>query len=235
MYPHPKKSKSQRAPLCADLALQDVLKSVGIGRKLADTLTQLLNGHLVLVKVEAEQRLVLDVALLLKAERAGGAGIELLGHIGLGVEELLKQGRGDGQVVATGQLGDLTSVAERGTHDNGLVAELLVVVEDALDGLDTGVLGGGVLLLGVCLEPVEDTTNEGGDEEGTGLGGGDGLGQREEQGQVGVNSVVALQDLGGLDTLPCGGNLDQNTLLGNSLLLVELSEKMWLALFVLKW
>lgn len=77
----------------------------------------------------------------------------------------------------------------------------------------------------MCLEPVKDTTDKGGDEEGTGLGGGDSLRQREEQGQVGVNSVVALQDLGGLDTLPCGGDLDQNTLLGDTLLLVKLDEE----------
>lgn len=81
------------------------------------------------------------------------------------------------------------------------------------------------------LEPVKDTTNEGGDKEGAGLCGGDGLGQGEEQGQVGVDAVVALQDLGGLDALPCGGDLDQNALLGDTLLLVELKdEEIWLAL-----
>lgn len=34
--------------------------------------------------------------------------------------------------------------------------------------------------------------------------------------------MVALQDLGGLDTLPCRGDLDQDTVLGDTLCLVEL-------------
>jgi hypothetical protein len=129
----------------------------------------------------------------------------------------------DGEVVAASKLSDLANVAERGTHDNGVVAKLLVVVEDGLDGGDTGVLLLGVLLLGRGLEPVKDTANEGRDEVGTGLSGTDSLGQREHEGQVGVDAMVALEDLGGLDTLPGGGDLDQDTLLADALLLVELN------------
>jgi hypothetical protein len=128
----------------------------------------------------------------------------------------------DGEVIAASELGDLADVAERGTHDNGLVAELLVVVEDALDALHTGVLLLLVLLLVSGLEPVEDAADEGGDKEGTGLGSGDGLDEGEHEGQVAVDAVVALEDLGSLDTLPCGGNLDQDTVLADTLLLVEL-------------
>lgn len=76
------------------------------------------------------------------------------------------------------------------------------------------------------LEPVEDTADEGGDEVGVGLGGTDGLGQGEHEGQVAVDAVVTLEDLGGLDTLPGGGDLDQDTVLGDALLLVELYK--WL-------
>lgn len=77
----------------------------------------------------------------------------------------------------------------------------------------------------MCLEPVEDAADEGGDEEGTSLGSSDSLRQREEQGQVGVNAVVALQDLSRLDALPCGGDLDQDALLGDALLLVKLGGR----------
>lgn len=129
---------------------------------------------------------------------------------------------GDGQVVTASKLSDLTDVAERGTHDDGLVAKLLVVVEDGLDGRHTRVGLLGVLLLGSGLVPVEDTADKGGDEEGVGLGGGDGLGEREHESQVAVDLVVALENLGGLDTLPGGGNLDQDAVLGDALLLVEL-------------
>ena len=86
----------------------------------------------------------------------------------------------DGQVVNTGKLSDLTDVSERSAHDDGLVAELLVVVEDVLDGLDTGVLLLGVVLLVGGLVPVKDTADEGGDEVSTGLGGSDGLDRGEQ-------------------------------------------------------
>ena len=91
-----------------------------------------------------------------------------------------------------------------------------------LDGLDTGVLLGGVVALVGGLVPVEDTANEGRDEEGTGLSGSNGLDQREHEGQVAVDAVLELQDVGGLDTLVGGGNLDQDAVLGDTLLLVEL-------------
>lgn len=51
----------------------------------------------------------------------------------------------------------MTYVAERSTHDDGLVAVLLVVVEDLLDGLDTRVLVANVCRSGlVLLVPVKD-------------------------------------------------------------------------------
>lgn len=129
---------------------------------------------------------------------------------------------GDGKVIAAGQLGDLADATERGTHDDGLVVVLLVVVEDGLDAGHSGVLLLGVLLLVRGLEPIQDAADEGGDEEGVGLGGGDGLRQREHEGQVAVDAVLTLEDLGGLDTLPCRGDLDQNAVLGDTDRLVEL-------------
>lgn len=81
------------------------------------------------------------------------------------------------------------------------------------------------------LVPVENTADEGGDEVGTGLSGGDSLGDGEHQGQVGVDAVVALKDLGGLDTLPGGGDLDQDAVLGDALGLVQLG---WLLAKLLK-
>lgn len=68
---------------------------------------------------------------------------------------------GNGEVVAASKLSDLANVTERGTHDNGVVAKLLVVVEDGLDTLDTRVLLLGVVLLVVGLVPVKDTADEG--------------------------------------------------------------------------
>jgi hypothetical protein len=130
----------------------------------------------------------------------------------------------NGQVVAASELGNLADAAERCAHDNGLVAVLLVVVEDLLDALDTGVLLLGVLLLGRGLVPVQDTANEGRDEESTGLGGSDGLDLGEHEGQVAVDTVLGLKDLSGLDSLPCGRKLDENALLADANLFVEVDD-----------
>lgn len=101
---------------------------------------------------------------------------------------------------------------------------LLVVVENGLDRLDTRVLFLLVLLLCSCLEPVEDAADEGGNEESTGLGGGNGLYLGEEESQVAVDLVLLLEDLHGLDTLVGGGNLDEDAGLVNAQLLVELRD-----------
>lgn len=131
---------------------------------------------------------------------------------------------GDSEVVAASELSDLTDVSEGSTHDDGLVAELLVVVVDLDDGLDTGVLLLLVLLLVVGLVPVKDTANEGRDEESTGLSSSDGLDRREHQSQVGVDVVLGLQDVSSFDTLVGRGNLDEDAVLGDTGLLVELLQ-----------
>lgn len=233
---------SKRLYLSLDLLLQQLLQGDGVSRELGDTLTQLLDRHLVLVEVEAEERLVVQVAALGDVQVGSTSRVKLLGDRVLGVVQLLQEvglevsvslpiqiyadmargTYGDGQVVDTGKLGDLTGVTERSTHDDGLVAVLLVVVVDVLNGLDTGVLRGGVVLLRGVLVPVEDTADEGGDEEGTGLGGGDGLDDGEHEGQVAVDAVLRLQDVRSLDTLPGRGDLDQDTVLGDANGLVEL-------------
>lgn len=77
--------------LCLDLGLDDALEGLGVGSELGDTLAELLDGHLLLVEVEAEEGLVVDVGLLLDVEGGGLGGVELLGDGSVGVEELLKQ------------------------------------------------------------------------------------------------------------------------------------------------
>jgi hypothetical protein len=205
-----------------DLLAEDVLEGDGVGSELADALGELVDGHGVLVEVEAEEGLVLEVALLLDVELGDVLSLELLRNLVGAVVKLLEEVGGDGEVVAASELGDLADVAERGAHDDGLVVVLLVVVEDLNDGLDTGVVGSVVLLLGVGLVPVEDTADEGRDEVGTGLGGGNGLGKGEHEGQVAVDAVLGLELVGGSDALPGGSELDENALLVNTGLLVEL-------------
>lgn len=131
---------------------------------------------------------------------------------------------GNGEIVAAGELGDFADAAEGGAHDNGVVAVLLVVVEDGLDALDTGILLGRVLLLGGGLVPVEDATDKGRDEEDAGLGAGNGLDLGEKEGQVAVDLVLGLEDVGGLDALVGRGNLDEDTALVDAEILVELRD-----------
>ena len=129
------------------------------------------------------------------------------------------------QVIAARQLRDLTQVAEARTHDDGLVAVLLVVIEDGLYALDTRIFvrSKGAATFG-SLVPVHDTADEGGDQEGSRLGCGDGLGQREHERQVAVDAVLALQVVGGFDTLPRRRDLDEYALLANPNGLVELER-----------
>lgn len=86
-----KRQKSSLPPLSLNLLSQNVLERLGVSGELGDTLAQLLDGHLLLVEVESEVGLTVDVCLLLDVERVGVGRIELLGHLILGVVQLLEQ------------------------------------------------------------------------------------------------------------------------------------------------
>lgn len=210
--------------LSLDLLLQQVLQRHRIRRKLRDTLAQLLRRHGILVQQEPEQRLVVEVRHLGDVQLGRVLAGQLLGHRRRRVVHFLQQVRRDGQVVASRQLSNLSRVTERRTHDDRLVAVLLVVVEDVLHRLHTGVLLSAVLLLVRRLVPVKDTAHERRDQECAGLSTRDGLHRREHQGQVAVDLVLVLQDVRRLDTFPGGGDLDQDTVPGDTLRLVELQN-----------
>jgi hypothetical protein len=74
-----------------DLLLDEVLERLRISSELADALAQLLHCHLVFVKVEAEEGLVVDVALLLDIKLGRALGLELLRHGVGGALQLLKK------------------------------------------------------------------------------------------------------------------------------------------------
>lgn len=84
-------TSDQSPNLCLDLLLQDVLEGDGVSGELGDTLTELLDGHGLLVEVEAEESLVVDVGLLGDVEAGGVGGVELLGDGGGGVVEVLEE------------------------------------------------------------------------------------------------------------------------------------------------
>ena len=116
----------------------------------------------------------------------------------------------------------MTYVAERGAHDDGVVAVLFVVVEDLLHGLHTRVFFALVARARlVLLVPVENAADEGRDEGDTSLCAGDGLSEAEEEGEVAVDAILLLELARGLDTLPSRSNLDQDALLLDTDALVE--------------
>ena len=158
----------------------------------------------------------------------GGGFVEHLGHRGGVLGELVEEVRGDGQEVATAEGLDLAAVTEGGAHDFGLDAVTLVVGEDATDGLDArvvGARGGGFVPVGALglLVPVVDAADERRDQLDLGVGAGDGLGEREEEGQIAADAFL-FELGGGLDAFPGGGHLDEDALLGDAGGLIESDE-----------
>ena len=99
---------------------------------------------------------------------------------------------------------------------------LLVVVEDLLNGLDSRVsLTRVILVLVVSLVPVQDSTNEGGDQGDLGLSTSDGLAETEQEGKVAVDVLLLLEVSSGLDTSVGRSNLDKNSVLVDTDGLVE--------------
>ncbi len=130
----------------------------------------------------------------------------------------------DSQVITSSQLSDFPQVSEASAHDDGLVAVFLVVVEDLLHALDAWVLLWAIILFVGCFVPVEDAANEGRDEEAAGFSGGNGLRKGEHESQVAVDAMLGLQHLGGFDTFPCRGELDENAGLVDTNGFVELGK-----------
>lgn len=128
----------------------------------------------------------------------------------------------DGQIIAASKLGDLALVSETCSHDDGLVTIFLVVVEDGLHAAHTWIFLGRVVFLHGGLIPVENSANERRDEVGTSFCGRDGLRERKHEGQVTVDSMLALQGLCRLDAFPCRGELDQDSFLLDANRFIEL-------------
>jgi hypothetical protein len=194
---------------------------------------------LVLVKVEAEQGFILEVLFLGNVEGGSAGSIKLFGN-GIGrVEQVLKEvwllkvsffylklliiwTCRDCEIVDASQFSNLPNATEAGSHDNSLVSKLLVIVENVLHTLHAWVFTGRVSLAGAGLVPIENTANEWRNEECTGFSTSDGLDKREHEGEIAVDTMFGLKDLGGLDALVCRGNLDEHAVLGDANLLVEL-------------
>lgn len=77
----------------------------------------------------------------------------------------MRERRPDSKQVTASESLNLVGVSERGSHDDGLVVKLLVVVVDLSNALHAGVLQWGEgFLICVLHVPVVDSSHEGRDE-----------------------------------------------------------------------
>lgn len=121
----PLKTKTKNC-LSLELLDQHLLQTSAVLGETSDTLVELVKRHNIFEKGPSELGLVVEVGSLGDG-LASGRSVELLGEVVLRLVELIEELGGDGEEVATGKSGNFASVSERSTHDDGLVAVLLVV------------------------------------------------------------------------------------------------------------
>jgi hypothetical protein len=68
------------------------------------------------------------------------------------------------------------------------------------------------------------TANEGRNQSDTGLSASNSLSEAKEEGEVAMDTVVALKLAGSLNTLPCGCDFDQDSFLLDTNRLVKSNE-----------
>lgn len=101
---------------------------------------------------------------------------------------------------------------------------LLVVVEDFLDTDNTGILVAFVRLPGSLLVPVKNTADERRYQGDTSFSTSYSLTKSEQQSEVAVNFLIALELARSLNTLPRRCDLNQNTFLVDAEGLVQSNE-----------
>src|SRR5215469_963593 len=205
-----------------NLGERKLFQVLGVAIKLPDALSQFLCRHRVFVVHPAECLLIQVEAFFLAAFR--DCRIELTIQRSLGLLELVKEVWADGEQVASGQADNLVHIPEAGAHHLGLVAVFLVVVVDARDGRNAGILVCRNLRTALLfLIPVVDAADERRDQRNPSLGACDGLGEAEQKCEVAVNAFL-LQYFGRPDALPRTGDLDQDPFTRYALFLVQRNE-----------
>jgi hypothetical protein len=120
----------------------------------------------------------------------------------------LQERRGDGQLVTSSKTKNLILIAERCSHDDGGVRELLEVAVDCSNRDHARVLSASEGLACLCLVPIHDPADKGGDESDVSLSTGDSLDKREQQSQIAMNSFF-FKNLTSSDALVGGGDLKE--------------------------
>src|SRR5208283_2911766 len=119
-----------------------------------------------------------------------------------GLLQLVEKVWTNGQQICSRQADDLIHIPKTCPHHLGLVAVFLVVVVDAGDGRNAGILVRGNLRAAMLfLVPIVNTTDERRNQRYPGFGARYGLGEAEEQRQIAVDAFL-LKKLSCLNTLP---------------------------------
>src|SRR5436190_3576515 len=186
-----------------------LLQLARVGVKLAYPFAQLFGVHRVFVMHPTECLLV--EMNLGHSRRESAFHAQAARDLALGLFHLLQEVGADREQVAAGEADDLVHLAKTGPHDLGLVTELLEVVVNPGDRRNARVFLGGDVAAPLLLVPVVDPADERRDQRHASLGAGHGLGKAEQKGQVAVNAL-ALELLGGANTFPSAGDLDEDAL-----------------------
>mmetsp|Transcript_7486 Transcript_7486/g.16559 ORF Transcript_7486/g.16559 Transcript_7486/m.16559 type:complete len:275 (+) Transcript_7486:117-941(+) len=202
--------------------LDNFFQTDNILGKVSNTVGQLFRGHWVLIHHPAKCFFVHVNLFNLHEGRL--AGFQLFGNGNLRSREFVQQFGRNGQSVAAAQFRDLILITERGSHDNGVVSVLFVVVVDLSDTNDAGVLLGleSVNALGLFVI-IKDASDKGADQGNSAISTGNSLGKTKNQSEVAGNAFL-FQHFGGFDAFPCGSNLDQNGRLVHANFLVQFND-----------
>lgn len=152
--------------------------------------------------------------------RLGSLDWEFLWNRGCRGLELLKKGWWDGQPVASCQFSNFCRVPEWCTHDNGLMRVFFEIVVDLCDWLDSWVSSSNILSWDILLEPVKDPPYEGRNKKQPILCAFDCLDSVKNKSHIAVDMILFELSCC-LDSLPSTGNLDQDSVFGNTILSVK--------------
>ena len=147
--------------------------------------------------------------------------VQLERNVPLALLHLVEQSRGNCQPVDSAEVLDLVSVPERSPHDDGLDVVGAVVVENVGHEYYSRVFERILVSLSeLLLVPVQDSSDEGGNQEKFAVCASDCLDKMENQGHVDFD-VAFGQDLGCFDSFPGCGNFNQNSVRADPRLLVK--------------
>ena len=180
--------------------------------------------HFALVHLVPEA--FLTCVYVLDVELGGLFFVESERNLSLALLHLIEQSRGNCQPVDSAKVLDLVSVPERSSHDDGLDVVGAVVVENVSHKDHSGVLERVLVSFSeLLLVPVEDSSDEGRNQEKFAVCTSYCLDKMENQGHVDLY-VAFGQDLGCFDSFPGGGDFNQNSVRADSSLLVKSDDSL---------